>query len=527
MNIKSALSFGAFQCALLVASGTLSLSAVAATYLEEDGVVIFEVEEANVPGKWIVGSRTAGYTGNGYLEWNGEQRYGAGAAEDGKITYRIRISNPGNYQFRWRNRINRGNQNTEHNDSFLRLPSGANVADEYPIGNWTKVYMNKANTWSWNTGTKDHDWQLIRQYFNAGDHLVQISGRSPGHAIDRIALYKYDEVNFNVGQFDDRPVSRVVDDGDLSGGSSEGGTSETSTNQGDMSNLTSTPAEENINSVVVEIPLAEAVCKGNRLTLAPTVDLYTQAGVVHESESLRFDGNQRKTYLQYDLTGVSSIIDAQLRYSVTTDPGHGELNIDQLAHSTWLAGSASAELPDSVALLATAKGTWARGTRYSTALDAAMIESSASSTQALSLRLSMTPSSNDVMLASSRHTTENAPLLTLTGDAGFCVRYEQSTQEAAIQTSDVALAESENEEISTDEAAVSTGDTAQQVPTEGSTVAAFSNGDSPAENGSSDSNSSSTAEPEEDVAAAAVGGSGLTVLALVAVFLRRKRTAPE
>jgi len=67
--------------------------------------------------------------------------------------------------------------------------------------------MNQTNRWYWRAATVDFVGRPIRQFFPAGEHTMQISGRSRGHAIDRIALYAYEDVNFSEPLFDSMPQS--------------------------------------------------------------------------------------------------------------------------------------------------------------------------------------------------------------------------------------------------------------------------------------------------------------------------------
>ena len=132
----------------------------------------------------------------------------------GTLTYRFRIEEAGNYELIWRSRIGIGTNPTEHNDSWVRFPTGQNVAGEQAINGWVKVFMNRINSWYWRAVTVDFVGRPIRQFFPAGEHTIQISGRSRGHAIDRIALFAYEDVRFSESLFDSLPQSP------MSGGSS-------------------------------------------------------------------------------------------------------------------------------------------------------------------------------------------------------------------------------------------------------------------------------------------------------------------
>jgi len=62
--------------------------------------------------------------------------------------------------------------------------------------------MNVIGEWSWNARTVDNAGRKIRQFFNAGEHVLEVSGRSRGHAIDRIALFHYNTNSFSRDRFE-------------------------------------------------------------------------------------------------------------------------------------------------------------------------------------------------------------------------------------------------------------------------------------------------------------------------------------
>jgi hypothetical protein len=90
-------------------------------YIQSNGVVAFEAESAATAGDWQLKSSIAGYSGNGYIEWMGADRLTTSKAGKDTLTYHFQINTPGNYQMRWRNRIAKGDNATEHNDSWIRF----------------------------------------------------------------------------------------------------------------------------------------------------------------------------------------------------------------------------------------------------------------------------------------------------------------------------------------------------------------------------------------------------------------------
>jgi len=188
-------------------------SAHAATFAEKNGVVMMEVESSKATGSWKLERSLKGYSGNGYYIWRGTDAFGKSTAGRGTITYTFRIQKAGNYQMRWRSRIGKGNSRTEHNDSWVRFPSGRDIKGQQALNGWTKVFMNTRDKWVWQSATVDNVGKPVRQYFSAGVHTVQISGRSSGHAIDKIALYRYADVPYSNSKFDSLPNSGTTNGG--------------------------------------------------------------------------------------------------------------------------------------------------------------------------------------------------------------------------------------------------------------------------------------------------------------------------
>ena len=176
-----------------------------ASFVEHNGLVVIEAESGNNDGGWSKKSSAAGYTGNGYLEWTGSNQFNNAGL--GTISYQIYIGKTGTYRFQWRNRIVQGSDNTEHNDTWLRFVDASDFYGQkgsskvYPKGSgkspnpngasvdgWFKIYTNSSG-WNWQTTTSDHDRHDIYVSFDSpGVYTLQVSGRSYGHAIDRMVL---------------------------------------------------------------------------------------------------------------------------------------------------------------------------------------------------------------------------------------------------------------------------------------------------------------------------------------------------
>ncbi|WP_405415753.1 putative Ig domain-containing protein [Maribacter sp. Asnod1-A12] len=202
-------------------SGTVSNGgAGTGAYQENNGLVVIEMENLTYGTNWTEETTETGFTGSGYL-YNSVDSFTTPG--NGTITTEVEITTPGVYRFQWHNNIgieDPDDPTTEHNDAWLRFDNaddfyGAKNVDGsgsivYPKGlsktpevegesadGWLKVYTNTLG-WNWSTKTSDNDahWVFV-EFDNVGSYTMEISSRSEGHSIDRIALHlvsqNYDE----------------------------------------------------------------------------------------------------------------------------------------------------------------------------------------------------------------------------------------------------------------------------------------------------------------------------------------------
>ena len=182
-------------------------NALAPIAQEQNGMIVIEIESHPVADGWTATADLPDALGTAYV-WSAPDMFRSPG--QGTLTYLFDIAQGGEYELRWRSRIAIGEDSTEHNDTWVHFPTGHNVPEEWPIDGWTKVYQNQTGRWSWQASTKDHDPRPIRRRFDAGRHAIQISGRSHGHALDRIILFKYDEIAFDAEQFDQAAPSPLL-----------------------------------------------------------------------------------------------------------------------------------------------------------------------------------------------------------------------------------------------------------------------------------------------------------------------------
>lgn len=194
--------------ALLFLTSCFNLNAQC-SFEEQNGLIMIEAEDLDLPSDWHIKTAKGGYTGSGYISWEGGDNFNTPGK--GIITTKIKINKTGTYKFSWYNAVGAGTDPTEFNDSWLKFPdadnfygqkgtntsnrvypngSGKNpTADGAGSGGWFKIYTGGNTNWQWRAQTSDFDPHDIYVVFNSpGVYTMQISGRSDLHAIDRISL---------------------------------------------------------------------------------------------------------------------------------------------------------------------------------------------------------------------------------------------------------------------------------------------------------------------------------------------------
>ena len=148
-----------------------------ATYQEEGGLVVIELESLTSGGQWADESSISGFTGGSYLRWDGPNYFN----EPGHETFGadIEIHQAGTYNFRIRNRHDNPDS-TEANDVFTRIDGGA----------WMKTFSPENNVWTWGTRFEiDGTHPQSTFELGVGVHRLEFSGRSLDFIMDRFHLY--------------------------------------------------------------------------------------------------------------------------------------------------------------------------------------------------------------------------------------------------------------------------------------------------------------------------------------------------
>lgn len=175
---------------------------------EKDGLLNVEFENTDFSGDWKLKNDGSGFSGEGYMVWEGEQHLGNPGA--GTAIFKIRIENAGTYQFLWKSAVKIGDNGTDHNDTWLRF----NDADDFygekgtskvypkdtgktpnPEGaskdGWFKIYRSGSDLdFKWQASTFDNNGHDIYVDFeNPGTYTMEVSARSSGHGIDKFVLF--------------------------------------------------------------------------------------------------------------------------------------------------------------------------------------------------------------------------------------------------------------------------------------------------------------------------------------------------
>lgn len=193
-------------------------------FQESEGIVIIEIESAEDYSSWEIDTNRLGFTGDGYLQYKGSNLFN----DPGKslLNFEIVIDKTGKYRFQWHSLIAVGDSNTEHNDSWLRFSDASDFYGEKdgakvyskgvgkspnPPGSsarrWFIIHQNNSDGWTGATRTSDHNpHQIFVEFDTAGIYTLEVSGRSNGHAINRLALF-HSDVNASMALDLSRPES--------------------------------------------------------------------------------------------------------------------------------------------------------------------------------------------------------------------------------------------------------------------------------------------------------------------------------
>ncbi len=164
-------------------------------WVEKDGFVVVEAEEIDHHEYWQFRTEPKGFTGKGYLVWQGPNRSrsieGLGGNHDELfvmqgpqeewLIIRVAILHPGFYQVNARNFHKKVDGD---NDAWISL-----VGFRPDPKKGTRI-SRMGDSHRDGTGFTWLDWGIRRFYLHKGINDIYISGRSVGFGIDRIAIYR-------------------------------------------------------------------------------------------------------------------------------------------------------------------------------------------------------------------------------------------------------------------------------------------------------------------------------------------------
>ncbi|WP_461443415.1 hypothetical protein [Maribacter sp.] len=175
---------------------------------EKDGLLVVEFENTEFPDNWKLKNGGNGFSGKGFMVWQGEQYFSQPG--NGAATFKIRIKNSGQYRFLWNSAVKSGNNGTEHNDTWLRFANAKNFYAQkgdsrvFPKGSgktpnpegaskdgWFKIYRGGNDLgFKWQALTYDNNGHEVFVVFDKpGIYEMEVSARSSGHAIDKFVLF--------------------------------------------------------------------------------------------------------------------------------------------------------------------------------------------------------------------------------------------------------------------------------------------------------------------------------------------------
>ncbi|TNJ44984.1 T9SS type A sorting domain-containing protein [Tamlana fucoidanivorans] len=201
---------------------------------EQNGILTIEMESGviNHPN-WKVDNSVSGYTGDGYIYWDGPESFSS--LSNAFIVYNIKINTPGTYRFAWHMKINKGTSKGEHNDAWLKIdaddyyglktghrviPKPACQTDpnnDCPVGSSTlgffKIFGNTLD-WRFVANTNDGDSHRVFVTFNnPGIYKITLDARSSYCLLDRMVLRLNaisDSVAFNLANNESLCYSGVL-----------------------------------------------------------------------------------------------------------------------------------------------------------------------------------------------------------------------------------------------------------------------------------------------------------------------------
>ena len=114
-------------------------------FQEVGGLVVMEAESVPIADPWKLEKSLPGYSGNGYIRFDGNAV--TGGPPDGFLSFRFSIQSEGEYFMTFRSNKNYTDDGTWSNDCYTKLASTTSGTTLYDS---TKTYAGgQPNQWSW------------------------------------------------------------------------------------------------------------------------------------------------------------------------------------------------------------------------------------------------------------------------------------------------------------------------------------------------------------------------------------------
>ena len=169
---------------LLLTFLTSSVAAQAQPWQEQNGLVVIEAEHIDLVGDWVVENSHAGYTGSGFIRWNGPNYFGTPG--NGVIAIPFEVNSSGDYFVKLRMSHKGAPAGDQWNDVWMKMnDNGTFVKAVHP-----STYMNDGFTFHTTLEPSGGVFAPPKYNLQAGRHTLYLSGRSFNLRLDRIHIYK-------------------------------------------------------------------------------------------------------------------------------------------------------------------------------------------------------------------------------------------------------------------------------------------------------------------------------------------------
>ena len=153
-------------------------------FLENNGLVVVEGESIDISGDWVVESSDAGFTGSGYIRWDGPDFFGTPG--NGTIAIPFKVNTAGNYYVKLRMSHLGAPAGDQWNDCWMKMnDNGTFVKAVHP-----STYIGDGFTFHTTLEPSGGVFESPLYNIPAGENTLYLSGRSYNLRIDRIHIYK-------------------------------------------------------------------------------------------------------------------------------------------------------------------------------------------------------------------------------------------------------------------------------------------------------------------------------------------------